>query len=86
MAEVIVVGKIVRAGNSSAVRLTEPVMKAAGLVAGQSIEISAAEGRIIISPSHKTESYDLAQLIAGITDENCHGGMSFGAPMGRENK
>ncbi len=84
MAKVMVIGKIVRLGNSAAVRLTKKVMSAAGVVAGQSVEIFAEEDRILISPAPKLDSYDLAQLIAGITNENCHGEMSFGPPIGRE--
>jgi len=79
-------GKIIRAGNSSALRLPANIMKATGMKLGDPVEIEASEKSITITLSRKAEvvSYDLAQLIAGITPENLHGKFDFGSPVGGE--
>ena len=41
------------------------------------------KGRIIVEPI-RTLDFDLAALVAGITDENRHEEIDFGRPVGKE--
>lgn len=58
-------------GNSAAVRIPAPIMKAAALSLDQTVELRAEQGRIVIEPAGR-QDYDLDSLLAGITDENLH--------------
>jgi antitoxin MazE len=69
-------------GNSPAVRIPATVMEAAHLVLDQTVEIRAESGRVIIEPV--VPAYDLDTLLAGITEDNLHEAVDFGAPQGRE--
>jgi antitoxin MazE len=69
-------------GNSPAVRIPAAVMEAARLSLNQPVEVRAENGRVIIEPA--TQSYALADLLAGITPDNHHVEADFGVPQGRE--
>ena len=70
-------------GNSASVRIPASVMTAASLSLDQAVDVREEAGRIIIEPIRE-ETPDIADLIAGITDENTHAAIDFGAPVGRE--
>ena len=70
-------------GNSASVRIPAAVMSAARIGLNQAVDVRAERGRIIVEPIRQPE-YDLADLINGITDENRHGEIDFGAPLGNE--
>ncbi len=70
-------------GNSASVRIPAGVMEAARLRLDDPVDIREEEGRIVIEPI-RTHKYDLAQLLAGITPENLHTEIDFGAPAGKE--
>ena len=70
-------------GNSASVRIPAAVMAAARLRLDQEVEVREEQGRIVIDPVRPAE-YTLAALIAGITDENRHGEIDFGSPVGKE--
>jgi antitoxin MazE len=70
-------------GNSASVRIPAAVMEAAKLSLDQPVDIREEAGRVIIEPIH-TQEFDLAELLAGITDENIHEEIDFGAPVGKE--
>lgn len=69
-------------GNSPAVRIPAAIMESAHLSLNQPVEVRASNGRVIIEPA--APSYDLETLLAGITPENCHLEVDFGAPQGKE--
>jgi len=69
-------------GNSPALRIPVAVMEAAHLAVDQTVEIKVEAGRLIIEPIAPT--YRLDALLAGITEENRHEAVEFGAPQGRE--
>lgn len=69
-------------GNSPAIRLPLSVMVAARLELDQTVDIKAENGRIIIEPV--TQHYDLEMLLSGITSENLHREVGFGAAQGQE--
>ena len=69
-------------GNSAAIRIPAPIMEAAKIALNQPVEVRAEGGRIVIEPVKS--GYDLDTLLAGITPENLHEEIDFGAPIGRE--
>ncbi len=70
-------------GNSASVRIPAAIMEAARLELDQPVEVREEAGRIVIEPIRE-EMHDLARLVAGITDENRHGAVDMGPPVGRE--
>lgn len=70
-------------GNSASIRIPASVLTAAGLTLDQPVDVREESGRIVIEPLTVVE-YDLADLLAGITPENIHPEVDFGAPVGRE--
>jgi antitoxin MazE len=70
-------------GNSASVRIPAAVMEAAKLHLDQPVDVRVEQGRIIIEPI-RTEVYDIAALVAGITDENRHEAVDMGPAIGQE--
>jgi antitoxin MazE len=70
-------------GNSASVRIPAAIMEAARLQLDQPVEVREEAGRIVIEPIRE-EMYDLAMLVAGITDLNRHEAVDVGPPVGRE--
>ena len=70
-------------GNSAAVRIPSGIMQAARLNLDEAVDVREQGGQIVIKPI-RAGKLDLAQLLAGITAENLHGGVDFGNPVGRE--
>jgi len=70
-------------GNSASVRIPSSVMAAANVRLDQDVDIREERGRIVIEPV-RTPAYDLETLLAGVTDENRHGEIDFGKPVGNE--
>jgi antitoxin MazE len=70
-------------GNSASVRIPAAVMTAAKLRVDQAVNVREERGRIIIEPVREA-AVDLDNLLAGITDENIHGEIDFGRPVGKE--
>lgn len=70
-------------GNSASVRIPASIMAAAGLRLDQAVEVREENGRVVIEPITR-EEYDLADLLGGITPENIHDEVDFGAPVGHE--
>jgi len=56
-------------GNSASVRIPASVMAAAALSLNQAVDVREEAGRIVIEPIRE-ETFDLDDLVAGITDEN----------------
>ena len=70
-------------GNSAAVRLPSAIMQAAQLDLDAPVDVREEDGCIIIAPVREPE-LALADLLAGITDDNVHGAADFGDPVGDE--
>ncbi|HEY4939884.1 MAG TPA: AbrB/MazE/SpoVT family DNA-binding domain-containing protein [Rhizomicrobium sp.] len=70
-------------GNSASVRIPAAVMEAAKVRLDQAVDVREERGRIIIEPV-RAPAFDLDTLLAGITDENLHGEVDFGKPVGKE--
>lgn len=75
--------KIVKWGNSLAVRIPKSAAEAARLKEGDVLEVEAsAEGQIELRRARKVPT--LAQLVAQITPQNRYGEISSGAARGKE--
>lgn len=70
-------------GNSAAVRIPAPVMAAVNLQVDAPVVLRVEDGRIVIEPLG-TGKYDLASLLEGMTAENLHAEVDFGAHVGKE--
>ena len=70
-------------GNSASIRIPASVMQAARIALDQTVDVREENGRIVVEPVRPVE-YDLATLVAGITDENRHEEIDFGPPVGKE--
>ncbi len=70
-------------GNSPALRLPSAALKQAGYELEQKVELVVSRGRIVIQPSAHV-SYNLDELLKGITAANAHGEVDFGKPVGKE--
>ena len=64
-------------------RIPASVLEAAHVQLDQPVDVREEQGRIIIEPLYPA-SYDLAALVAGITDENRHEAVEMGPPASQE--
>ncbi len=76
-------GVVKKWGNSAAVRIPASVLEAAHVHLDQPVDVREEQGRIVIEPIRPV-SYDLAALVAGITDENRHQAIEIDTPIGQE--
>jgi len=75
--------KMVKWGNSLAVRIPKPVAEKARLREGDALEMEAsAEGHVELRRASKIPT--LAQLVSQITPENRYAEISTGAEVGKE--
>ena len=70
-------------GNQAGIRFPSAVMKAASLSVDDTLDIAVEDGRIVLIPV-KVKAFSLDALISGITAENQHEKVDFGAPVGKE--
>jgi antitoxin MazE len=74
--------RVLRWGNSLAVRIPQVIAKDAHLREGDAVEISSEVGKVEVRRASKVPT--LSELVARITPENRHEEISIGAPVGRE--
>ncbi|HZE90338.1 MAG TPA: AbrB/MazE/SpoVT family DNA-binding domain-containing protein [Rhizobacter sp.] len=74
--------EVVKWGNSSAVRLPAAAMKEVRIALGDRLELKTEDGKIVLEPTQR--EYRLEDLLDGITKQNRHAPVDFGAPLGRE--
>ena len=74
--------RIVRWGNSLAVRLPKPLAQQAGIQEGDSVVVEAESCQIRIKRKKRVPS--LKQLVAQITPENRYGETPWGPERGKE--
>jgi antitoxin MazE len=70
-------------GNSAAVRIPSGIMESAQLKLDEPVDVREEGGRIIVEPIRRGK-FDLAELLAGITAQNVHSAIDFGAGRGKE--
>ena len=73
--------KIQRWGNSLAVRIPKPFAEEAGLEQQSEVDVAVVDGTLVITPS---PALSLNELLAQVTDDNLHGEIDSGSPVGRE--
>lgn len=75
--------KIQKWGNSLAIRIPKAVAAQADLSELSTVDLSIVDGRLVVTPASRP-SFTLEELLEGMTDENMHGEISLGGPVGRE--
>ena len=70
-------------GNSAAVRIPASVMQATRLDLDEVVDVREEAGRIVIEPVRQ-KTYDLDELLKGITPKNQHEAVDFGPAVGKE--
>jgi antitoxin MazE len=74
--------QITRWGNSLGLRVPKEIATHVGLKAGDRVEITAEEGRIIVSVARPV--YSLDELLVGMTPDDMHAAYDWGVEVGRE--
>jgi antitoxin MazE len=74
--------RIVKWGNSQAIRIPKKVLDQARLQEGDELEIRVDEGRITLESLNS--KLTLKSLVARITRENQHYELDWGKPVGKE--
>ena len=69
--------------NSLALRIPKAFAAEIGLAENLAVDISVAEGRLVVQPQAE-EPLCLADLLRGVTTENRHGEWDTGPAVGRE--
>lgn len=75
--------KVQRWGNSLALRIPKPFAEEAGLEQHSEVDISIVDGALVVTPCPEP-SWSLEELLEKVTDENIHGEIDTGSPVGRE--
>lgn len=70
-------------GNSAAVRIPASIMQATHLNLDEIVDVREEAGRIVIEPVRQ-RTYDLKELLRGITSKNLHDAVDFGTAEGNE--
>lgn len=73
--------KIAAWGNSLGLRIPKPFARELGLGPGDAVELSLADGRLVVRPA---TTLSLGELLADVTDANRHGEIDAGGPRGNE--
>ena len=74
--------KVKKWGNSAAVRIPASVMDGMQLHLDDIVEVREEKGRIVIEPVRQ-KTYDLNDLLNGITSKNRHEAVELGFPTQR---
>lgn len=70
-------------GNSSAVRIPAPVLRASRLQLDDLVDVRQEAGRIVIEPLRK-KTFELEELVSQITPKNRHAASDAGPAVGNE--
>jgi antitoxin MazE len=70
-------------GNSSAVRIPAPVLRASQLRLDEPVDVREEAGRIVIEPLRE-KTFDLEELVSRITPKNRHAAIDTGPAVGNE--
>lgn len=70
-------------GNSASVRIPSLILESLNLKLDDPLDIKEEGGRIIIEPV-KSNEFKLEDLLSGITQDNLHSRIDFGAAVGKE--
>ncbi len=76
--------RIQKWGNSLALRIPKSFADEVQLDRGSLVELSLADGKLLISSVKEEERITLEQLLAGVTEENLHSELGAGEAVGNE--
>ena len=76
--------KVQKWGNGLAVRIPKTFAIQTEIEQDSLVDLSVLEGSIIVKPEKQKPRYTLEKLLEGITEENLHGEIDFGEPVGKE--
>ncbi len=76
-------GVIKKWGNSASVRIPTRILQAIHLELEAPVDVREEGGRIVIEPVRE-KTYDLDELLKGITAKNIHEAVDFGDAIGKE--
>jgi len=74
--------RVVRWGNSLAVRIPGAFAKELFLEAGSELDATCIDGGLLLRPRNR--QYTLEELLAQVTPENVHSEADWGSAVGRE--
>lgn len=70
-------------GNSLALRIPKSFAVETDITNGSTVNLSVEDGNIVIA-STKKPRYTLEELLEGLTEDQLHGEIDTGSPIGRE--
>lgn len=83
LAEKEVTKKAQKWGNSIGIRIPKNMADSLHIEDDTNVAIKIEDGRLIIKPQIK-EDLSLEEMLEKVTEENKHGEIDFGSPVGRE--
>ncbi len=79
----LVLTKIQKWGNSLGLRIPKSFAEEAGVEAGSEVDLSVKDGELVVRP-RRLPTYNLKDLLRGVTAENVHEEIDTGPRVGRE--
>jgi antitoxin MazE len=77
------ISAVAKWGNSLALRIPSAFAREIRVGEGVSVDISVANGALVVRPVD-VHNYDLDALLSAITDDNRHGEVATGGSVGNE--
>jgi antitoxin MazE len=74
--------RIQKWGNSLALRIPKSLAEDSGVETGSVVELRVVRGKLVATPVRGT--YELEELLVGISKANLHGEVPSGEAVGRE--
>ena len=78
------IAQVARWGNSLALRIPASLAQTLIVKEGHSVELTIEDHRLVVTPLNATPTYQLAELLSGITADNLHEETDFGAARDTE--
>ncbi len=74
--------RLEKTGDCLVISIPAELAAATELEQGSLVDISVTNGHVVLTPIKPR--FTIEELVAGITDENKHAGISTGRPVGKE--
>ncbi len=75
--------RVAKWGNSLAVRIPSNVVKDLGLADGANLDITMAEGAMILKPARRRRTeHSLEELLSGVSSDTLHRASAWRRPVG----
>jgi antitoxin MazE len=72
-------------GNSLALRVPTGLLRELNLSENSTVDLRVEDGKLIVAPTQKRKwKYSLAELLAGVSEENIHPETDWGSAVGEE--